>query len=123
MQATKNARLLFTNKAFEVPSFDGRCKTINMMFLRQSLGLVTGKWQNLIKIYFYQKYTTVLIWCIRWHKIQFVFQALFIPERIADMPDKKVMDIEASEAYLDHQILRMEQQKNRHHDWIHNELK
>ena len=32
------------------------------------------------------------------------------------MPDKKVMDIEASEAYLDHQILRMEQQKNRHHD-------
>ena len=94
-----------------------------MLFLGQSLELVTGKWQNLIKIYFYHKHTTVLIWCIRWLKIQFVFQALFIPERIADMPDKKVMDIEASEAYLDHQILRMEQQKNRHHDWIHNELK
>ena len=63
-------------------------------------------------------FVVVLIWCIRWPKIQFVFQALFIPERIvfiperiADMPDKKVMDIEASEAYLDHQILRMEQQK------------
>ena len=38
------------------------------------------------------------------------------------MPDKKVMDIEASKAYLDHQISGMRQQKKTH-DWIYNELK
>ena len=37
------------------------------------------------------------------------------------MLDKKVMDIEASEAYLDHQISGMRQQKKTH-DWIYNEL-
>ena len=38
------------------------------------------------------------------------------------MLDKKVMDIEASEAYLDHQILEWGNKKKKTHDWIYNEL-
>ena len=62
------------------------------------------------------------IWSLYENRILSLFRALFIPERIADMLDKKVMDIEASEAYLDHQISGMRQQKKTH-DWIYNELK